>query len=292
MVRTIESASPALCRLHLSTELRRLREESRLTAGEVARRFHWAASKMTRLETGSDGVVKPSDVMLLCRLYEADAETAARLESYAVVTKTKKDWWQSPEYRSVISPGFQAYLALEASAAQLHSYQSEYVPGLLQTEEYSRAVHRLGPADLSADHVERLTAVRMTRSDVLCREGAPKLTAILNEAVLRRTVGGREVMRAQLDHIAALAAGQPHIRVLVVPFSAGAHAGMSGPFVVIRFRQPGMRPIVYLENLAGSGITRRPDDVEKYGDAFSDLLSSALDQQQSLRLIKEAGNVL
>lgn len=189
-------------------------------------------------------------------------------------------------------PGFQAYLALEASAAQLHSYQSEYVPGLLQTEEYSRAIHQTRPADVSADQVERLTAVRMTRSKVLRAEGAPKLTAIINEAVLRRPVGGTEVMRGQLAHIAALAAGQAHIRVLVVPFSAGAHAGMSGPFVVIRFRQQGMRPIVYLENLAGSGITRRPDDVERYGDAFNDLLSSALDQQQSLKMIEAAAGEL
>jgi transcriptional regulator with XRE-family HTH domain len=289
MVGPIESASPALCRLHLSTELRRLREEKGLTAGEVARRFHWAPSKMTRLEKGDDGVIKPSDVMLLCQIYDADPETAARLESYAVVTKTKKDWWQSPEYRPVIPPGFSAYLGLEETAAQIHNYESEFVPGLLQTEDYIRATHRRAVVGLAADEIDRMVAIRTTRSEVLRRsDNAPKLTAILNEAVLRRQVGGTETMAGQLAHMVELAESLPHLKILVVPFAAGAHPGMNGQFIILRFRHPGHAPIVYLENLAGAGVTRRPDDVERYEDTFSDLLTTALDREQSLRLIKNA----
>ncbi|MFI9584071.1 helix-turn-helix domain-containing protein [Streptomyces sp. NPDC052236] len=288
MNEAIESATPALCRLQLGVALRRLRTDKGLTAAEVARRLLWAPSKLTRLETGDNGVVEPSDVIALCDIYSAAPEDRAVLEGYAVVTKTKKDWWQSALYRPVIPPGFKAFLSLEAIATQLHTYESEFVPGLLQTNAYVRAIHQRAHAGLGSAEIDRLVEVRMTRQEVLRRARAPlKLSAIVNESVLRRRVGSAQVMRAQLEHIAELAADLQHFRIQVVPFEAGAHPGMNGPFAVLRFREP-LKPIVYLENLASAGVTRREDDIDRYEEAFSDLQAMASGHSESLSMIHNA----
>ncbi|MCQ4207568.1 helix-turn-helix domain-containing protein [Streptomyces longispororuber] len=287
MSEAIESATPALCRLQLGSELRRLRNEAGLKAAEVVRELAWAGSKLTRLETADNGIVEPSDVMALCQIYAAPAETTAILKGYATVTKTKRDWWQSPEYRDVIPPGLKAYLSLEATASSLNTYASEFVPGLLQTEEYIRTIHA---ADrLSQDDIDRLVKVRVTRQEVLHREHSPlRLTAVLNEAVLRRAVGGNQVMGNQLAHITEIATSLPNVKVQVVPFSAGHHPAMNGPFTSLQFRHPILKPIVYLENLANAGVSRREDDVDKYEETFRDLQVMAPAIPESLELIKNA----
>lgn len=140
------------------------------------------------------------------------------------------------------------------------------------------------------DEVDKLVAVRVTRQEVLRREIAPlKFTAIVNEAVLRRQVGSRTVMRDQLRHIAELADSMPNVRVQVIPFKLGAHSGMNGPFVVLHFPDRAvLKPIVYLENLADAWVTRREDSVERYGEAFTDLSALAPGPQESLSTIQTA----
>ncbi|MEU6487294.1 helix-turn-helix transcriptional regulator [Streptomyces sp. NPDC046887] len=283
-----ESASPALCRLQLASELRQLRLAAGLTGSQVVDRMLWSASKITRLETAENAVVEPSDVIALCEMYGADSETRSQLETYAAVTKTKRDWWQSKEYRQAIKPSFRAYLRLEAAASALQTYQSEFVPGLLQTEEYVRGIYRRAHAGMSDDEIDRVIEIRMTRQEVLTRSASPlKFSAIINEAVLRRSVGGVEVMRSQLQHIAEVAV-LPSVRVQVLPFRAGAHAGMDGAFALLRFREGGLKPIIYLENLTNALVHRQEEDVERYGDAFTDLQSLAPGPEESLGVIKEA----
>lgn len=284
-----EAATPALCRLQLGSELRQLRLGSGKKAAEVCRMLSWAGSKLTRLETADNGVVEPADVIALCQIYEASNEKRRVLVGYATVTKTKKDWWQSPDVRDVIPPGFKAYLGLEATAEELENYESEYVPGLLQTEAYVRVIHQRAHAGLSDEQIDRRVAVRMTRQEVLHRLSSPlQFTAIINEAILHRNVGGREVMRAQLRHMADLAASNPHVKIQVVPFELGAHPGMNGPFTVLKFGMPSLKPIVYLENLGGAGVSRRDDDVKKYGVAFTDLQALAPGYEDSLSMIRMA----
>ncbi|GHG95348.1 helix-turn-helix domain-containing protein [Streptomyces rubradiris] len=281
-----EAATPALCRLQLGSELRQLRNQKKMTGAEVCRLLSWAASKLTRLETADNGVVEPADVIALCQIYGAAPEKQRVLVGYATVTKTKKDWWQSPEVRDVIQPGFKAYLDLEATAEKLENYESEYIPGLLQTEPYVRAIHTRAHTGLPAEQIDRLVAVRMTRQEVLHREVDPLgFIAIINEAVLRRVVGSREVMKKQLEHIVDLASSVPNIKVQVVPFDIGAHPGMNGPFIVLKFGVPNLKPMVYLENLVGAGVSRRDDDVKKYEAAFSDLQALAPGYQKSLSMI-------
>ncbi|RDG34591.1 helix-turn-helix domain-containing protein [Streptomyces corynorhini] len=284
----VESATPALCRLQLGKELRNLRLRAGLTSTQVVRKLFWSPSKLTRLETGENLVVEPSDIMALCQIFEADAETTAVLKGYAAVTKTKRDWWQSKEYRPVITPGFKAYLSLEATATACHKYESEYVPGLIQTEEYVRVIYRGAHHGLSDDEIDRMVTVRMTRQEALYRESPLKFAAIISEAVLVRQVGGPEVMRAQLAHIAEVAS-LSNVRVQVVPFKLGDHPGMHGAFTVLQFRdRDALKPIIYFENLVDAWVSRRQSDVELYQEAFTELQALAPGPQESLSMIKKA----
>ncbi|MFI9099682.1 helix-turn-helix domain-containing protein [Streptomyces fildesensis] len=290
MITDVEAATPALCRLQLGSELRQLRLAAGLKGAQVVKKLIWSPSKLTRLETGENSSVETPDVMALCEIYGADPETRARLQGYAGVTKTKKDWWLTPEYRPVIGPGFKAFLDLEATATALQNYESEFVPGLLQTEAYVRVIHQRAHQGRSAEDIDRLVTVRTTRQAVLSRQGSPlKFTAIINEAVLHRQVGDPPVMRDQLRHIIDVAESRPNVNVQVVPFRAGAHPGMNGSFFVIQFPERlALKPMVYLENLADAWVKRGDSDVERYGDAFSDLRALAPGPQESLSMIKEA----
>ncbi|MFE7670845.1 helix-turn-helix domain-containing protein [Streptomyces albidoflavus] len=286
MITDVESATPALCRLQLGRELRKLRAAAGLTSTQVVRKLICSPSKLTRLETGENAVVETADVMALCEIYKAPPEIRELLLGYAAVTKTKRDWWQSPQYRPAISPTFKAYLGLEATAEALHNYEGEFVPGLLQAEGYVRAIYQRAHEGLPADEIDRMVGVRMTRQEALHRADKPlKFAAIVNEAVLYRRVGGSAVMRAQIEHLVEMAS-QPTVRVQVVPFKAGAHAGMNGAFTLLRFEDAS--PIVYLENLGGATVVRRRADVAQYEEAFTDLQILAVGPQESLGMIKEA----
>ncbi|MBQ1122282.1 helix-turn-helix transcriptional regulator [Streptomyces sp. B15] len=290
MITDIESATPALCRLQLGSELRQLRQAAGLNGRQVVRKLLWSSSKLTRLETGDNASVEPSDVIALCEIYGASKEKRALLQGYAAVTKTRRDWWQSPEYRPVIRPGFKAYLGLEATASTYLNYASEFVPGLLQTEEYVRVILERAHQGMSSEEVDSLVAVRMNRQEALFRKERPlKFTAILNEAVLRRAVGGSKVMRDQLGHIIDVVTARRNVRVQVVPFRLGAHPAMDGPFVVLQFADhAALRSIVYLENMADAWVCRREEDVERYEEAFTDLQALAPGPQESLGMIKKA----
>jgi transcriptional regulator with XRE-family HTH domain len=286
MAYELEAASPAMCRLYLGLELRELRQNAALTAKEVAERTSWSVPKITRMEINSSPV-DPMDVRVLCQIYDAGTEKTALLEDYALVTKTKRDWWQSSEYKSLLRPGFQAFIGLEATASELHEYSSEFVPGLFQTEAYIRAIYRLSDSGHSPEEIERHVEVRLNRQEILVRQKRPvQLSVIVNEAVLRREVESPELMRGQLTHLATVAR-YPNVRLQVVPFKAGVHPGMSGPFIVLTFPDAAIKPIVYLENLASAGVTSKPEDVAKYERAFTDLIATALGHEASLSLIEE-----
>ncbi|WP_323180441.1 DUF5753 domain-containing protein [Streptomyces sp. NBC_00102] len=190
--------------------------------------------------------------------------------------------------RPVISPGFKAHLGLEATASAILKYEAEYVPGLLQTEAYVRIIHQRAHQGLSEEDIQRLVDVRITRQAVLRRDPPLRFTAIINEAVLHRQVGGAEVMRAQLARIVE-AASAPNVRVQVVPFALGDHPGMNGAFTMFQFHdRVALKPIVYFENLADAWVSRREADVERHMDAFTDLQALAPGPQESVSMIKKA----
>ncbi|WTA59671.1 helix-turn-helix transcriptional regulator [Streptomyces niveus] len=288
MMTDMQAATPTMCRLQLGSELRQIRLKAGLTSTQVVRKLLWSPSKLTRLETGDNATVEPSDIMALCQIYQVDEETADQLKEYAAVTKTRREWWQSTVFRPILGPGAKAILGLESSASVVHTYQSEYVPGLLQTPEYVRVLHQHAHGGRPDEDIDRMVELRMTRQKALRREPPLKYVVVISEAVLLRQVGGPSVMRAQLARIIE-AASEPNIKVQVVPFKAGVHRSMNGAFTTFRFRDDtALKPIVHLEHLADHWVLRREPDVELYEDAFNDLQTLSPGPQESLSLIRKA----
>ncbi|WTJ68679.1 helix-turn-helix transcriptional regulator [Streptomyces niveus] len=288
MMTDMQAATPTMCRLQLGSELRQIRLKAGLTSTQVVRKLLWSPSKLTRLETGDNATVEPSDIMALCQIYQVDEETADQLKEYAAVTKTRREWWQSTVFRPILGPGAKAILGLESSASVVHTYQSEYVPGLLQTPEYVRVLHQHAHGGRPDEDIDRMVELRMTRQKALRREPPLKYVVVISEAVLLRQVGGPSVMRAQLARIIK-AASEPNIKVQVVPFKAGVHRSMNGAFTTFRFRDDtALKPIVHLEHLADHWVLRREPDVELYEDAFNDLQTLSPGPQESLSLIRKA----
>ncbi|WP_354605647.1 helix-turn-helix domain-containing protein [Streptomyces panacea] len=274
--------------MQLGNELRQIRLKAGLTSTHVVKKLLWSPSKLTRLETGDNATVEPSDIMALCQVYGVDEATAEQLKEYAAVTKTKREWWQSTLYRPIIGPGPKAVLGLESSAAALHAYNSEYVPGLFQTADYVRVLHRHSHKGRPEEDIDRMVELRLRRQKVLRRDPPLKFAVVINEAVLLRQVGGPSLMKAQLARMVE-AASEPNVKVQVVPFKAGLHRSMNGAFTTFRFPDSlALKPIVYLEHLADHWVLRRSEHVEAYEDAFNELQALSPGPQESLSMIESA----
>lgn len=249
----------------------------------------WSPSKVTRLEYGDNVVVEPDDAAMLCGLYKADAATRSLLIDYSLVTKTKQDRWASAWEHPTVQPTVHAFLGLEASATVVRDYESDYVPGLLQTEAYARAIHRTELRNYSSEEIELRVAARIARQAVLYRAEAPlELFVILSESVLRRRGGDSTVTAEQLKHIAEVSTLR-NVHVQVVPFSLGIHIGMSGPFTILRFARASLaRPIVYLESMAASWVAARDGIVDTYEQNFRELQVLAPGPQEARDMIHEA----
>ncbi|MGW2652173.1 helix-turn-helix domain-containing protein [Streptomyces sp. NPDC001478] len=285
----VDDRSVALCRILLKLQLRRLRKERGLNASAVAKVFGWSTARMTRLET-KDTAVEMGDVRLLCDYYGASRELRDELENYALITKTRKDWWEEKPYKGKIPPWFQACLGLEAAARTIRIYQSEFVPGLTQDLGYARAILALSEADEETQRVH--ASVRAKRQSLLERPDAPPVvTVILNEGIIRRPVGGAEVMRQQLVRLSDLSA-KPHITIRVLPFSVGAHPAMHGPFTLWGFEDETVGELAYLETLVDGGVHSDAEKVAPFIDAFERLGALAADAELSATMINEAATSL
>lgn len=278
--------SPTVRGRRLRYELRRFREQRGLTIEQVAEQSggDWTPSAISRWETG-DRRIRPTDLRALLDIYGVRDDEREVLLALAREARNR-GWWQS--YRSDAVPEwFQVYLGLEAEAASLHQYGSELVPGLFQTADYYRAFMRAAPAAGDDEAIERKVAVRLERQQRLASDDPPVCWAVLNEAVVRRTVGGPEVMRQQLNHIVELANRQ-QVNVQVLPFSGGAHPAMDGSFIILGFPEAQDPAVVYLENQTGSLYLEKQPEVDRYQAVFNHLVAKALDPEPSVRLIAEA----
>lgn len=282
--------SPTVRGRRLRYELRQLREQRGLTIEQVAERSggDWTPSAISRWETG-DRRIRPVDLRVLLDIYDVRGDQREVLLTLAREAR-QRGWWQS--YRSDAVPEwFQVYLGLEAEAASIHQYGSELVPGLFQTAEYYRAFMRAAPAADNDEAIERKIAVRTERQERLASDDPPACWAVLNEAVIRRVVGGPDVMRDQLNHIVELA-NRSHISVQVLPFTAGAHPAMDGSFIILGFPDAPDPDVVYLESQTGSLYLEKPPEVERYRAMFNHLVAKALDPEVSVSLIAEAAAAL
>ncbi|MET7482892.1 helix-turn-helix transcriptional regulator [Streptomyces sp. NPDC005538] len=283
---------PAVRRRKLGAELRALRAEAGLTSGEAARLVGWHQSKVSRIETGASGV-KPPDVRLLLDAYQVGD---AQLRDMLLVLAGSDDgggrhhWWHA--YRGVLPPAYRDFISLESQASTIRTLETSVVPGLLQTPEYARAVTRAAVGGLDNDGPERLDTlvrVRLARQDVLRADPPLSLSVVLDEAVLRREVGGPGVMARQLDRLVE-AARLPQVRLQVLPFAAGAHIGITGPFVIFSFPSTSDLDVVVLDHLTSSLYLERKEDLEAYSEAFNTLQFHALSPEDSLDHIAGIGD--
>ncbi|MDP9816132.1 helix-turn-helix domain-containing protein [Spirilliplanes yamanashiensis] len=271
-------------RRHLAAELRRLRGDRR--AAPIARALGWSESKLSRIETARTGIAV-ADLERLLTVYGVGDDDRDRLRQLAGRGRGRA-WW-SP-YRAAVSDPYDEYVALEAEAAVMDEWEPQVVPGLLQTDEYARAVVEAGLESRDPDVVERRVALRMARQAVLTRRPRPVLRVVVDEGALRREVGGPAVMRRQLHRLAEVA-GRDGVTVQVLPFSAGVHGGLAGAFTVFAFAD-GREPVVHTENLTGGALRSRPAEVRVHRDVFADLRRRALGEDDSRALLAELGGAL
>jgi len=267
----------------LGSQLRRLREAngiSREAAGFVIRA---SGSKISRLELGRVGF-KERDVIDLLKLYGVtDPDQLAALIDLAREANAR-GWWH--KYSDIVPSWFQSYVGLEAAASLIRTYEVQFIPGLLQTEDYARAVALLGHAGAPAEEVERRVRLRMERQEMLTRPGAPRLWAVMDEAALRRPIGGPDVMRDQLKALIEMTA-LPNASLQVMPFEFGGHAGAGGAFTVLRFRDEDLPDIVFVEQLTSAIYLDKPEDVDQYVAAMERLCVDAASPDESVEMLNE-----
>jgi transcriptional regulator with XRE-family HTH domain len=272
------SPSPTLRRRELGARLRELRQAKGLTVDEVAGRLLVSAPKVSRIETGAGGRgVNLRDIRDLCDLYEVDAAEREKLMRLARESQ-QKSWWQ--EYGELRTP---TYVGLEASATAIMEYESNLVPPLLQTPEYARAMVEGVELDLTTELVQQRAQARQTRQQLLTGEAPIRFWAVLDEAAVRRAVGGPDVMAAQLRAIVELSA-LAHVTVQLIPFETGSHPGISSTFILLHFEED-VPDLVYVEGLLGDHFLENPTDVDRYRRVFDHLRAIALSPKDSITKI-------
>lgn len=274
--------SPLVQRRRLRTELKRARQASGLTQEQVAAEMDWSLSTMIRIEAGSSGM-SANDLMRLLRLYEVtDPERVNALLALARAAR-ERSWWSA--YRDVAPKSLLQLIEYESVARVIRQFETMFIPGILQIEDYARAVIQNYYGERPAsDRVHALAELRVWREGLFDSENPPSFQFMVDEAAIRRLVGGSPVMRRQLRRLIEVA-DKPNITVEVIPFSAGLHPGMKGPFEIIEFADPPVSDIVYLEGPRVDIISDDPEEILKYREAFERLVKASLGPRDSLTLI-------
>jgi transcriptional regulator with XRE-family HTH domain len=281
--------SPTARHRRLIVELRRLREERGLTREQVAERIGTSETSVFRYEKGETRP-QPAVVAAMLDLYGAGSAERGELLEMARDAR-KRGWWH--RHRQSLKPGFDSYIGLEAAASIVRTYEAQTVPGLLQTEAYARANIEATSLNVVPAEVEEKVSVRISRQDLITRStDRIQLVAVLDEAVLRRQAGGPAAMREQVRHLVTMA-GLPNVAIHVLPFAAGAHPGMEGPFCLLSFPEPEDPDLVYLEQATSGLVPEEPEEVRRYTLIFGTLLGKALAAEESVAFmarIAEDGN--
>jgi len=278
-----EPRGPTVLRMMLGSQLRRFRETAGVTPEQAAYEIRASRSKISRMEHGRVGF-KARDVDDLLTLYGVhDEQIRTRMLAFAQQASTP-GWWS--KYDDVLPDWFEAFLGLEGAASVIRTFELQFVYGLFQTEDYARAVTLLGNKTASAEEIDRRVSVRLKRQAVLTSPESPQVWSVMDEAVLRRPVGGSPVMRAQLAHLIEVAS-LPRITLQVVPFARGGHAASGGSFTVLRFAEPEVPDIVYIEQLTSALYLDSRAEVDHYLEVMDELSTEALTPARSADLIAE-----
>jgi transcriptional regulator with XRE-family HTH domain len=273
---------PTIRRRRLGAALRRLREASGLSLHAVAEELGWSTSKISRIESAKIAVT-PADVHALLSVLDTPSDDVDMLVSLASEHR-QPGWWR--QYAEVLPPWFEGYLSLESEAARLLAYESEVVPGLLQTEQYAAEIMRQSAYTQLPDEAARAAELRRARQVRLIDPDPLSLDVVINESALRRMVAGPDVMGAQLTRL--LEASQlPNIALRVLPFAAGAHPGVDGSFTVLEFADLSNPRIVYLDRMTNSAYLDSLRDVAAYRHAHQQLHDAAASLSDSRKMITQ-----
>jgi transcriptional regulator with XRE-family HTH domain len=275
--------SPTAVRRELGQRLRAMRTGADMTVAEAAERVGISTSKLTKIELAQLSATRDDVLKLLDTYGEAGPDQQALLLTM-VREGNRKEWWEG---RRTLHPKFGSYLGLESVATTLQTYHTHLVHGLLQTPDYARAMLRAARPELLEHEIDQLVQFRLRRQQVLTRADPPPLTlwSVMDEAVLRRQVGGRETMHAQLQRLIT-ASEQPNVTLLVMPDEQGAHPGLDGPMSILQF-ETGTRPVVYVEGQAGNLYMEKDDDLRRCQQTMNHILAAAPGPDQSLALIRQ-----
>ncbi len=283
MIASSGAGGPTALRIMLGAQLRRLREAKRITLEDAGYAIRASGSKMSRLETGRVGF-KSRDIADLLSLYgvmdEQEREALQELARQA----SAMGWWH--DYADIMPAWFEPYVGLEEAASSIRCYETQCVPELLQTADYARAIAILAHPGGSADEIERRVSLRMARQAVLTRPTSAHLWLVLDEAALRRPVGPPEVMRGQLQHLIEVAE-RPNVSLQVIPLTTGGQAAAGGPFTVLRFSEPDLPDVVYLEQLTSALYLDKRETVDHYLAVLERLCVEALPTSGSLKMISD-----
>jgi transcriptional regulator with XRE-family HTH domain len=276
-----QPVNATVLRMLLGSQLRRLREAAGITPEQAGSHIRASRSKISRLETGRVGF-KLRDVADLLTLYGMTDEQSRSGFLSLARQSSAPDWWA--KYSDILPDWFETYLGLESAASVIRSFEIQFVHGLFQTEDYARAVTQLGHHSALTGEIEHRVALRLRRQELLARPNPPRIWSVMDEAVLRRPVGGPAVMRAQLQQLIK-AAELPHVTLQVVPFARGGHAGASGSFTVLRFEEHDLPDVVYAEQLTSAIYLEQRPDVEHYLEVMDQLSGEALTPAATVRFI-------
>jgi transcriptional regulator with XRE-family HTH domain len=278
-----QRGSPTARRIMLGARLRRLREAAEISRAEAGFAIRSSESKISRLELGRVSF-KPRDVTDLLTMYGVtDPE---KREAFLEMVKRSNEpgWWH--RYTDLVADWFQDYLGLEESASRIQTWEQQFVPGLLQSEDYAKAIISHGWSPMAAQSVQRQVGLRMRRQALLGRPDPPKLWAVIDESVLHRSIGGRRVLLDQVEHLIELTK-RPNITVQVVPYQFSGYAA-EGSFTALRFAEPELPDVVYIEHLTGALYLDKRSDTELYGRVFDRLTVDAYTPDHSRQLLMKA----
>ena len=277
-----QNGGPTVRRMQLGARLRNLRQAKGITRDQAGWAIRGSESKISRMELGRVAF-KERDVTDLLRLYGIEDESEhARLLVLAREANTP-GWWHA--YGDVLSHWFQNYLDLEQAAELIRTYEIQFVPGLLQTDAYARAVILLGHGTKGTAEIERRAGLRMARKQLLTRPEPPRLWAVLDEAVLRRPIGGVEVLREQIEYLLDVSTLR-NVRLQVMPFSSGGHAAAGGAFSILRFGHSDVPDVVYIEHLTSGLYLDKREDVDQYAEAMGRLSIEAEPPQRTPDILR------
>jgi transcriptional regulator with XRE-family HTH domain len=273
---------PTALRMLLGAQLRRLREAARVSPEDAGYEIRASRSKISRLEHGRVGF-KIRDVEDLLTLYGVTSESAREGPLALARQANKEGWWA--QYGDVMPDWFEAYIGLEAAATLIRIFEVQFVPGLFQTESYARAVTQQGHQHDRPEDIERRVRLRMKRQDLLVAPDRPRVWSVMDEAALRRPVGGPDVMREQFRRLLEVARLR-HVTLQVMPFSRGGHAAEGGSFSILRFSEPDLPDVVYTEQLTGALYLERRSDVDHYMEVMNRLSAEALPPSGTARFLR------